>query len=234
MIPCIIVISIAILLLPFYIYFKSKKYDLKELFLKTAISFLFIVLALIATYNSDKFTIFNILIIIGLLLGLFGDIFLDLKFVDKERTVGYTYAGFIVFGIGHILYITALIMNYYINGGILFIILPIILTIVLSFITILLEKPLKLEYGKYKKISFLYAICLFGTLTFSLFLAIQNKFEILPLNLFLVGAVLFVISDLVLSGTFFGKGKERPIDFILNYVTYYGAQFIFAFILLLL
>ena len=50
--------------------------------------------------------------------------------------------------------------------------------------------------------------------------------------MFLVGAVLFAISDLVLSGTFFGKGKERPIDFILNYLTYYGAQFTIAMVLL--
>ena len=232
MVGCFIIIGIAVILLGFYIYFKSKKYDLKELFLKTAISFLFILIALIATISSEKFTVFNVLIITGLLLGLIGDILLDLKFIDLERTNGYTYGGFIVFGVGHILFITALIMNFYISGGILFIILPVILTVVLSVLTILLEKPLKLEYGKYKLISFCYAICLFGTCSFSLFLAIQNKFEIVPLNMFLVGAVLFAISDLVLSGTFFGKGKERPIDFILNYVTYYGAQFTIAMVLL--
>ena len=232
MVGCIIIISIAVILLGFYIFFKSQKYDLKELFLKTAISFLFILTALTATICSEKFSVFNVLIILGLLLGLIGDILLDLKFIDLERTKGYTYGGFIVFGVGHILFITALIMNFYIQGGVIFIILPIILAIVLSILTILLEKPLKLKYGEYKLISFCYAICLFGTCSFSLFLAIQNKFEALPLNMFLVGAVLFAISDLVLSGTFFGKGKERPIDFILNYLTYYGAQFIIAMVLL--
>lgn len=232
MVGCIIIISIAVILLGFYIFFKSQKYDLKELFLKTAISFLFILVALIATICSEKFSVFNVLIILGLLLGLVGDILLDLKFIDLERTKGYTYGGFIVFGVGHILFITALIMNFYIQGGVIFIILPIVLAIVLSILTILLEKPLKLKYGEYKLISFCYAMCLFGTCSFSLFLAIQNKFEVLPLNMFLVGAVLFAISDLVLSGTFFGKGKERPIDFILNYLTYYGAQFIIAMVLL--
>ena len=44
--------------------------------------------------------------------------------------------------------------------------------------------------------------------------------------------MLFAISDLVLSGTYFGKGKERPIDLLLNYLFYYGAQFVIAWSLL--
>lgn len=124
-------------------------------------------------------------------------------------------------------------MNYS-KGSALYIILAIALDIILSVLTILMEKPLKLEYGKFKIISFCYALCLFGSCSFGLFLAIENGFSIVPLNLFLIGAILFAISDLVLSGTYFGKGKERPIDFILNYTTYYAAQFIIALMLLYL
>ena len=132
------------------------------------------------------------------------------------------------------MYIASLIINFYIKGGVLYIILPIVLDIALSVATILMEKPLKLNYGKLKKISFCYAMCLFGTCSFSLFLAIQNGFQVLSLNLFLIGAILFAASDLILSGTYFGEGKERPIDFILNYSTYYAAQFIIALLLLFL
>ncbi len=233
MVACIIITCIAVPLLIYYVISKSKKYDVKELYLKTGVSLLFIVLALVASHNSSKFTIFNVLVIIGLLLGLIGDILLDSKYVDLERTTYYTYGGFIVFGVGHILYIVALVLNYYQNGNVLYIIIPIILAIIFAFVTILMEKPLKLEYGKYKKISFTYAICLFGSLSFSLSLAILNKFSILPLNLFFIALVLFVISDLVLSGTFFGKDKDKLIHFILNYSTYYGAQFMIAFLLLI-
>ena len=63
MIACFIIIGLAVVLLFFYVYFKSKKYDLKELFLKIGLSFLFIILALIATINSNKLSTFNILII---------------------------------------------------------------------------------------------------------------------------------------------------------------------------
>ena len=97
-----------------------------------------------------------------------------------------------------------------------------------------MEKPLKLKYGKFKLISFCYALCLFGTCSFSLFLAIQNGFQIQTLNMIFIGAILFAVSDLVLSGTYFGENKDRPIDFILNYITYYGAQFTIAFSLLFL
>ncbi len=231
MISCLVIVGIAIILLIFYIIFKCKNYDLKELFLKISISFLFVLLALVASYKSNKFNVFNLLIIIGLLLGLLGDIFLDLKYIDTTRTKGYTYGGFISFGIGHILFIIAMLLMY--GTSIPFIILAIILTIILSIATILLEKPLKLKYGEYKIISFLYALCLFGSLSFSLFLNISNRFQITSLNMLFIGFVLFVISDLVLSGTFFGENKERPIDFILNYITYYGAQFTIAFMLLI-
>ena len=44
-----------------------------------------------------------------------------------------------------------------------------------------------------------------------------------------VGGTLFAISDLILCGTYFGVGKERPVDLISNAVTYYAAQFIIAF-----
>ena len=36
------------------------------------------------------------------------------------------------------------------------------------------------------------------------------------------------ISDLILSGTYFGEGKDRPVDVITNHAAYYIAQFIIA------
>ena len=232
MITCFIIMGIAFILLVFYIMFKCKKYDMKELFIKIGISILFVVVALVATLNSNSFSIVNVFVILGLVFGLIGDILLDLKYIDLDRTDAYTYSGFIVFGLGHVMYIASIIIAFYIRGNVLYIIFALILDLILSAATILLEKPLKLKYGKLKKIAFCYALCLFGTCSFSLFLAIQNGFSILGLNLFLIGAILFAVSDLILSGTYFGEGKERPIDFILNYSTYYAAQFIIAFLLL--
>ena len=46
--------------------------------------------------------------------------------------------------------------------------------------------------------------------------------------LFFTGAVLFLISDLILSGTYFGTGKRRPKDVISNHIFYYAAQYLIA------
>jgi uncharacterized membrane protein YhhN len=233
MLSCLIIVILACPILAWYIIQKSKKYDLKELFLKTILSILFVVLAVVATFESGKITVFNLFVIIGLVLGLIGDILLDLKYIDLDRTKGYTYGGFVFFGVGHICYMSGLISNFY-SGKIIYIILGIILDIVLSSLIIILEKPLKLNYGKFKMICIIYALCLFGTLSLTLLLSIENNFQIVALNIFLLASSLFTISDLVLSGTYFGEGKERPIDFVLNYVTYYGAQYLIAFLLLVL
>ena len=60
-----------------------------------------------------------------------------------------------------------------------------------------------------------------------------HGWHVTTLNLIFIGSILFALSDLVLSGTYFG-GKERPVDIILNYLTYYPAQFLIALSLLFL
>ena len=64
-------------------------------------------------------------------------------------------------------------------------------------------------------------------------LALYHGWQVTTLNIIFIGSILFALSDLVLSGTYFG-GKERPVDIILNYLTYYPAQFLIAFSLLFL
>ena len=54
------------------------------------------------------------------------------------------------------------------------------------------------------------------------------KDDLTGYDLFFIGGVLFMISDLILNGTYFGEGKERPVDIATNYLTYYSAQFLIA------
>ena len=62
----------------------------------------------------------------------------------------------------------------------------------------------------------------------------NEGFRCVSLNLFFAGAVLFAVSDLILSGTYFGEGRERPVNLLLNYLSYYPAQFLIAYSLLYL
>ena len=106
------------------------------------------------------------------------------------------------------------------------------LAILSAGLVVALEKPLKLEYGKMKAAVAVYGLMLFSTVYVSggLFLLYGGT----ALLIFFIGSVLFALSDLVLSGTFFGTGKERPIDLASNYVLYYGGQYLIAFSLTLL
>ena len=160
--------------------------------------------------------------------GLLGDIWLDLKYVFPEKDEPFTYAGFCVFGVGHVLYITGMLMSYFPAGKPMTVIAPILLAAVMSVGNAVLEKPMKLHYGKLKPVVIAYGVLLFGMVLLSGSLALAHGWKETPLNLLFIGGVFFAISDLILSGTYFGVGKERPIDLALNYITYYAAQFLIA------
>lgn len=95
-----------------------------------------------------------------------------------------------------------------------------------------LEMPMKLNFGKLRGIVIGYGILLFATMFVSGGLAMLYGWQESTLNLIFAGSILFALSDLILSGTFFGVGKERPIDIALNYLSYYPAQFFIALSLL--
>ena len=225
--------SLGLIALVFYLLEKCKRYSVKGVLIKTVVSLLFIATAIAATAQNSGH-ILNHFIIAGLIVGLLGDIFLDLKYVYPKDDKLYTYAGFIVFGIGHILFVVGLLLQFYTNGNMHYFLIPIGGAILFVIINLLLEKPLKQSFKPYKLIVSIYAFLLAMNPLTSLMLNIYVGWNSTALIMLFIGGVLFAISDLVLSGTYFGEGHEKPIDFILNYITYYGAQFVIAFSLLFL
>lgn len=167
----------------------------------------------------------------GLLFGLLGDIWLDLKFCGKpEDEDFYTYAGFISFAIGHFAYIAAIINGNHSKFNPIAVLPALGVAVVVGLVVFFGEKAMGLHYGKFKIISTLYGALLFFMASFALFTAIfsggimNNK----HLLMVFIGGVFFAISDLILSGTYFGEGKNRPVDIVTNHVTYYIAQYIIA------
>ena len=230
-----VLIVCAVVLLVLYVREKIKAYSLKAVVIKSFVSLLFIpvgVLGLSVSAANSGGALTEVLVVMGLVCGLLGDIWLDLKYVFPEHDRPFTYAGFAVFGIGHVLYIAGMLVRFFPSGEMAFVIAPIVLGIILSFVNAALEKPMKLDYGSMKPIVIGYGALLFTTMLLSGSLALCYGFQEPALNLFFAGAILFAISDLVLSGTYFGTGHERPIDFVLNYFTYYPAQFLIATALL--
>jgi len=218
--------------LPFvYIREKIKAYSVKAVILKSIVSVLFVAIGVYGSWLSAAKGTASLLcpfVVLGLLFGLLGDIWLDLKYVFPEKDEPFTYAGFCVFGVGHILYIIGMLLSYYPTGKPMTVIVPILLAVVMSVGNAVLEKPMKLHYGKLKPVVIAYGVLLFGMVLLSGSLALAHGGKETPLNLLFIGGVFFAISDLILSGTYFGVGKERPIDLALNYITYYSAQFLIA------
>ena len=106
--------------------------------------------------------------------------------------------------------------------------MSIVLALVIGLIAILMEKPLKMKYGKFKLIVFLYSCTLALTMTASMMTAYITKFKLSAWIVMSVGALLFLLSDLVLSGMYFGENKNTKGNIILNHTLYYAAQFCMA------
>ena len=227
---CILLTVIGAAILCWYVAEKIKKYSTKAVILKSLVSTLFMAVAVAAAF-SGSVSPYSGFVILGLLFGLLGDIWLDQKFVYPDEDTVYTYAGFCVFGVGHILFMTGMLLHYADCSRTVYIILPLVIGAVIGLGAVLGGPMLKLDFGKFKTISIVYGFLLGSMAAMAGSLAIMHGWQSTTLNLMFIGGVSFLLSDLVLSGTYFG-GKERPVDIILNYLFYYGAQFLIAWSLL--
>ena len=233
-------LGIGLLFLAWFCYERVKGVSVKATIIKALTSAYFMIVAVSAFIEArpEKMAQFGLFVIIGLLFGLFGDIWLDLKYVYPDDNDIYTFAGFFTFLFQHVLVIAGLMMNYadWKSGkGIAFAIVPVVLGLAAGALNVLfLEKPMKLNYGKFKAISGGYGGILIANTLLSGSLAIYYGWQNMTLNLLFIGLVFFLISDLILSGTYFGEGKNRPVDVVTNHVTYYVGQFLIALSLLYL
>ena len=229
----IIILSVGALMLFWFLYEKIKAYSIKEVCLKATTSVLFIALC-IYSISQTPLQRFPYFAIMALVCGLLGDIALDLKYVYKEKDFEYTLAGFIAFGVGHILYVTGMFLEFYNGQNILYIIIPLAIGLLMGPITMLVGKLSNCDYGKIKPVAFIYAILLFSTVATGFSLWMMSGFANTGILMFFIGGVLFAISDLILNLTYFAEGHEQPFDLISNSVTYYAAQFVIAFSILFL
>ncbi len=164
----------------------------------------------------------------GACFGMLGDIVLDLKYSRLNDADRCTNLGFWSFLIGHIFYSIAMVSVYGIElTNIICVAIGIIAGIVIALVS---EKVMKLEYGKFKKITILYTAVLCMTLGFAGGYTITENYTLHSV-LLNIGFALFVLSDAFLAGIYFSKNeKDRTnrITIILNHATYYAAQYVIA------
>lgn len=206
--------------------FRAKKATILTLALKTLSSVFFVLSGLMAIYALGASHISLLLIIAGLVLGLIGDIILDLKIMYPQQSDGYFVTGTMSFALGHICYFFSVME---INRGLMpdklgwNLLIALAVAIIATGAILLLSKPLKLNFGKNLWAVIVYSLLLTFMVGFSITLACY-----FPIFWVLAsGMILFFLSDLVLSTQYFG-GKDQKWLIFLNHILYYSAQCLIA------
>ncbi len=158
-----------------------------------------------------------ILFFLALLSGLIGDLVLELRslrpVVENERII---LSGIIAFSSGHIIYYIALLSRNH------FSIYPFLFAIALTLFVFFTSKAMKLEWGKLMYPCVGYSFLIFLMIGQALVNALDFSFDTFSAFV-LVGAILFAISDLILSLIYFKKPFKK-ILVSLNLASYYAAQ----------
>ena len=164
----------------------------------------------------------------GACFGMLGDILLDLKYSKLNDSDTCTFLGFWTFLIGHIFYSIAMVSAYGIELiNVICVAIGIIAGVIIAIAT---EKVMKLEYGKFKKITILYTAVLCMTLGFAGGYTITESYNVHSV-LLNIGFALFVLSDAFLAGLYFSKKEKDRTNrtaIIINHATYFAAQYIVA------
>ena len=144
MIVAILIIVLGAIAVSLFLLEKCRKYSVKETMIKSIASLIFIVLGVYCSFSSGHHK-FGIFVIIALVFGLLGDIYLDFKYVFPGDSKPFTYAGFTVFALGHVLFVIGMFVEFFPEGASpLYIIIPILSAFIAGTINVLLEKPMKL------------------------------------------------------------------------------------------
>lgn len=220
------VLAIGIVVTGIFLYFRVKEERLKAVFTKAVASLCFIATALVAfSLNRDNFE-YAILIIFGLVFSMLGDIWLDLKYIYKEHSDVYSFAGFGSFMVAHAFFIPAVLMGYDIYLWWHFVV-DAITCLIFVINTITLEKRENLHYGKFKNITIIYTAFVMGTMLLSINGFVASGFKSVKYIVLIIAGLLFALSDLVLSKIYFGDKNDGKYV-ALNHILYYAAQFLFA------
>lgn len=220
-----IVLAVGVVVSLIFCYQRRLGFSIKNLLFKSVSSLCYLLTAVFALiHNSSAYT-YGSLIIMGGALGLVGDILLDLKGVYKQDEKVYLKGGFIFFLVGHIFYTCAVIYSLRIKWWL--VLISVVVSAVIGYATVAMANVMKVHYGAYRRIVAVYVAFLAMTTVISIIAVFVSSFQ-KGYILMAVGSVLFLLSDAVLSNTFFGRGNDKPIHYFINHFLYYAGQYLIA------
>ncbi len=236
MVVSIILLCLGAVMSTVFIVSKVINYSLKTIIFKTIASLFFVALAIVIfATNPQGHFYFKLFTVLGLFFGLLGDVLLGFKYITTKTKKIWILAGMFAFAIGHIFYFSGLLIDFYVPGNTLFIVLPFTLPVAIISIYLFVARKVGINFGKGMFFfGLFYLYCLTTMLSTSLSMVCLHKFGITTLVMFFSGAICFATSDFMLTGAYFKEG-QRPKAYMAIYsVFYYVAQFVIAFSLFFL
>ena len=235
MIASIILLSLGAVMSAVFIVSKVINYSLKTIIFKTIASLFFVALGIYTfVVSKEGNLVFKIFLLLGLIFGMLGDVFLGFKYITTKTKNIWILLGMFAFALGHISYILGLFLGFYVPGNMLFLFLPFVTALGISFIYLVIARRVGINFGKMFPFGIFYLLCLTTMLSTALFMSIFHGFTLVTLTMFFSGAICFATSDFMLTGAYFKPGA-RPKAYMATYsVFYYLAQFIIAFSLFFL
>lgn len=202
-----------------FVIVENKKKYLPAVILKGLASLMFVLYGVcagswISEYYSDTIAKY---IIIGLILGAIGDILLNLRFCVKKGSQAVFFAGIAAFLAGHVFYIM------YAGKQIIellptFILIGIVLAAIILILVFTKLKDIKISF----KIFGAVYIGIVSVMT-SVAVGCVFEFQTAPRILFAIGAVFFLVSDVVMVFNTFGKQQRFSLR-VTNLMLYYIGQ----------
>lgn len=225
MIGSILFAVFSVLFCLLFCWFRQDKPTVTSLTLKTISSICFVLCAMFSIKTVGSTSI-NLLVLIGLVFGLIGDIVLDLKIMYPEQSNQYFVVGTSSFAVGHFFYfLSALLYNVGTlpNNFLWNILASVGIAILLTIAIVLSSKKMGLNFGKMFSIVVAYTFILTFMVCFTVSIAIFS-----PIYWIFAGAmIVFFASDLVLSMQYFG-GRTEKVWIWINHILYYIAQAMLA------
>ncbi|MGN1162864.1 MAG: lysoplasmalogenase family protein [Christensenellales bacterium] len=215
---------LCVLLAALFIVVRVLRGGMTALYLKALASVGFVGLGLVMFFGYSPANWKSIFVILGLVMGLVGDVLLDFKVVQKEKSDTFLNWGMLAFGVGHIFYFVYLVLKLpEFNVWALLASLgaaALITVAIIKFIAPLM----KLDFGKFKWQSAAYSFILSFVMLYAITCAILSpSFWLIALGLGLI-----FVSDLILSTMYFGGKQDDKLLCILNHGIYYLGQIAIA------
>ncbi len=217
-----ILLGVAIIMAVIYITVELTQKPLISLYVKALASLSFIILGTYRLlYDVNNIPEYIGWILLGLASGMIGDIVLALRPLrPKEEDKLIIVFGIISFSIGHLFYLTALLMMSTFSW------ISLIVGLIAFFIVVVMSYIMKFNMKIARIPSYVYAFLIFFMVGQSVMAGRQLNYQTSSV-LFLLGAILFGVSDLILAPIYY-TDKSSKVMIALNLLTYYGAQILIA------